>query len=140
MDEHFASSLRDGERMRDKKVYKLMQEKFGRRLSKDKHSLVLSQAQIRGYFSRCAASLKRKAVDASLRGDDAADEGCGETDEEYKGFNVAELQDILRARELAVSGVKAVLIARLRADDTGEDSEPENAEAPTPLRQNSPEQ
>jgi hypothetical protein len=141
LDKHFASSLKGGERMRDKKVYKLMKEEFGRRLGKDEHSLVLSQAQIRGYFSRRAASLKRAAVDASLRGDDAAadaaadaddaaDEGGGENDDEYEGFKVAELQEILRARELAVSGVKAVLIARLRADDTGEDSEPENTPAP----------
>ena len=72
---------------------------------------MLSQAQIRGYFSRCAASLKRGAVDASLRGDDAADdaaddadEGGGENDDAYESFKVAELQHILRARELAVSG------------------------------------
>ena len=98
---------------------------------------MFSQAHTRGYFSRRAASLKRGAVDASLRGDDAADDaddaadkGCGETDEEYKGFKVAELQDILRARELTVSGVKAELIARLRADDTGENPEPQNTPAP----------
>ena len=102
---------------------------------------MLSQAQIRGYFSWRAASLKRGAVDASLRGDDAAedvddaaDEGGGESggenDDEYDDFKVGELRDILRARELAASGVKALLIARLRADDTGENPEPENTPAP----------
>jgi len=99
---------------------------------------VLSQAQIRGYFSRRAASLKRGAVDASIRGDDSADdadddanEGGGENDDEYESFKVAELQHILRARELAVSGKEAVLITRLCANDTGEDPEPENETAPT---------
>ena len=49
-------------------------------------------------------------MDASLRVDDAADdaadadEGGGENDDAYEGFKVAELQHILRARELAVTG------------------------------------
>ena len=67
---------------------------------------MLSQAQIRGYFSRRAASLKRGAVDASIRGDDSADdadddanEGGGVNDDEYESFKVAELQHILRARD-----------------------------------------
>ena len=86
---------------------------------------MLSQAQIRGYFSRRAASLKRGAVDATLRGDDAADdaddddadedagEDAGEDDDAHENFKVEELQHILRARELAVSGKEAVLITRL---------------------------
>ena len=76
-------------------------------------------------------------MDALLRGgdadadaDDTADEGGGENDDEYDEFKVEELRDILRARELTASGVKTVLIARLRADDTGEDSEPEKAPVP----------
>ena len=45
-------------------------------------------------------------MDASLWVDDAADvdEGGGENDDAYEGFKVAELQNILRARELAVTG------------------------------------
>ena len=52
----------------------------------------------------------------------------------YDSMTVPQLQDLLRERELTVSGVKAELVARLEADDAGpsEESEAlaETAEAP----------
>jgi len=53
----------------------------------------------------------------------------------YDSMTVTQLQDLLRERELTVSGVKAELIARLEADDAGpsEESEApaETVEAPS---------
>jgi hypothetical protein len=138
LEKHFKSSLTGGERMRDKKVHKLMLSEFGRRRGEDDRSLVLKQSQIRGYFSRRAASMKRGAVDASLRGDDGDGNGDGDDttgdddDAEYEGFKVKELQDMLCARGLLLSGKKAMLIDRLRADDNGLGSDEED-EPPSPL-------
>ncbi len=53
----------------------------------------------------------------------------------YDSMTVNQLQDLLRERELTVSGVKAELVARLEADDAGpsEESEAlaETVEAPS---------
>ena len=42
LDKHFESSLKGGERMRDKKVLQLMKAEFGRRRGEDGRSLVLA--------------------------------------------------------------------------------------------------
>jgi hypothetical protein len=120
LDRHFESSLKGGERMREKKVYKLMKTELGRKLGADGRSLVLTQAQIRGYFSRRAASMKRSAVDAVIGGDDGDngnDEDVGDGDDEYESFKIPELKAMLREKSLDEKGRKAELIARLRADD-----------------------
>ena len=78
----------------------------------------LTRAQIR-YFKRRAVCVKR-ALDDSKRGEDAdEDEG------EYGDFSVAELEDILRTRVTAATPVRRrkILIARIRADETDEDSD-----------------
>jgi len=66
LDRHFESSLHGGKRMRDKKVFELMKKDFGRKLGADGRTLALDQSQIRGYFSRRTAAMKRKAVDDVL--------------------------------------------------------------------------
>lgn len=43
----------------------------------------------------------------------------------YDSMTVSQLQDLLRERELTVSGVKAELVARLEADDAGPSEESE---------------
>ena len=51
----------------------------------------------------------------------------------YDSMTVPQLQDLLRERELTVSGVKAELVARLEADDVGpsEEAPAETVEAPS---------
>jgi len=51
----------------------------------------------------------------------------------YDSMTVTQLQDLLRERELTVSGVKAELVARLEADDAGpsEEAPAETVEAPS---------
>ena len=137
LDKHFESSLTGGERMRDKKVLLIMQNEFGRRHGENGRSLVLKQSQIRGYFSRRAASMKRGAVDAALQvvdgdGDDKII--AGSDDDEYNDFKVPELKDMLRSHSLKVSGKKEVLMSRLRAFDEGRGSDEEAEPAPQPTR------
>jgi hypothetical protein len=70
--------------------------------------------------------------EASEAPDAVADEAVEVTEEEleadeegasYEDYTVEELKDILRERELMVSGTKDELIARLEADDEGEDED-----------------
>lgn len=51
----------------------------------------------------------------------------------YDSMTVTQLQDLLRERELTVSGVKAELVARLEADDAGpsEEAPAETVEVPS---------
>ena len=112
--------------MRDKKVYEIMKIEYGRRLNKDGHSLALKQSQIRSYFSRRAAALKRVAVDKVLNSDGGDDDAQGEDElplnteaTDYSAFKVAELKTMLRAHKLEVSGRKADLIQRLKDAENG---------------------
>ena len=124
LDSLFNSGLKGGERAREKKVSKLMATKFARKLGDDGKSLVLKLAQIRGYFSRKAAALKRNAVEASLRDDDDVDEcadvGPADADHdvaEYGKLTVRELKEALEVHEAPTTGRKADLVARLDAID-----------------------
>jgi hypothetical protein len=122
LDSHFNRGLKGGERAREKKVSKLMATKFARQLGDDGKSLVLKLAQIRGYFSRKAAALKRNAVEASLRDDDDVDEcaDVGPADHdvaEYGKLTVRELKEALEVHEAPTRGLKADLVARLDAID-----------------------
>jgi hypothetical protein len=49
---------------------------------------------------------------------DEGDEGAGDEDT-YEDMNVPELKDVLKRRDLPVSGTKQELIDRLREDDEG---------------------
>ena len=62
----FMSGANGGERTRDKKASKLMKEEFAHQLGADGRTLWLKQSQIRGWFSRKAAGLKRAALDRAL--------------------------------------------------------------------------
>jgi len=116
--------------MRDKKVFGLMKKEFGRRLGAGGRSLALDQSQIRSYFSRRAAALKRTTVDDVLNSSNvdnnaAADAGseplpAEETSADYDKFKVYELKKMLKVRGLPVSGAKPVLIARLESADNGD--------------------
>ena len=64
----FMSGVNGGERIRDKKAAKLMKIDFANRLGGDGKPPWLSQSQIRGWFSRKAAALKREALSRSSRG------------------------------------------------------------------------
>ena len=121
-----------------------MKAEFGRRRGEDGRSLVLKQSQIRSYFSRRAASMKRVAVDAVLRGDDdgddlnaaaaaAADDDDDDDDDEYDGFKVQELKVMLQGRGLSATGRKSELISRLRADAEA-DPDPEETAPKRPRR------
>ena len=94
--EHFeSSSLGSGERTRDKKANSLTAEEPGRTGGDDGPSSVLE---------------KDRDGDGSLF---SAKGGGG-----YGEYTVVELKSLLRARSLKVSGKKADLVVRLRADDS----------------------
>jgi hypothetical protein len=144
-----------GERMRPKKVVRLMREKII--FHSQVHpvtgkSLVLSQTQVASYFSRQASKLKKLVLayhmkEAAGAGDDGGgsdggdggggDGGDGEgggdgsgDDGDYSAYKVAELKDMCRARSLPVSGKKSALIERLqKADSEGEESQEESEES-----------
>lgn len=127
-----------------KKVHLLMVQKFGRRCDEDGRSLVLKQAQIRGYFSRRTATMKRRAVDDALRGDDEGDEGDGgdKLDDsdgggEYDDLKVEELKSLLRERGLSLAGRKSELTARLYDDDRDAEEEPADSATPPKRRKRS---
>jgi hypothetical protein len=52
--------------------------------------------------------------------EDEEDEGEEETDDNYDNLSVAELKAELKERELPTNGARAVLVQRLRKDDSGE--------------------
>jgi len=116
LDKHFESGLKGGERMRDKKVWKLMKAEFGRRVGENDKSLVLKQSQIRGYFSRRAAALKGSAVAKFLEDGDAAGDG-GDGGDDYSKYKVSELREFLVRRGLDSDGLKQALVDRLREHD-----------------------
>jgi hypothetical protein len=126
--------------MREKKVHQLMTDSpaFQKR-GEDGQSLVLKQSQIRAYFSRRAATLKRKNVDASIRGedDDSDGDGDGNSDKDdggYLAYTVLELKSLLRARNLAISGLKGELAARLLDDDKERGPRSDSEDGSTPKR------
>ena len=78
LEKKFMSGANGGERIRDKKASKLMRQDFAGRMSGGR-MLWLTQIQIRGWFSRRAASLKRAALERAL---EAIGEEGEVTDEE----------------------------------------------------------
>ena len=77
----FMSGANGGERIRDKEASKLMKKEFAKQLGADGRTLWLKQSQIRGWFSRKVAGLKRAALDralAELAEAEEAGEGGGE--------------------------------------------------------------
>ena len=104
----------------------MMKLKFGAALGDDGRPLYLSQQQIRSWFSRRAAKLKRAAVEAALAadaeeedtgasadGNEDEDASDGDDDDDLNAMTVAVLKQCLRQRGLKVSGLKAELIDRL---------------------------
>ena len=85
LNECFGSSLRGGERIRDKKALQMMKvdSRFNGKVDpRSGRSLVLKQSQIRASFSRQAATLKRAAIDNALdESSDSEQESSAESDD-----------------------------------------------------------
>ena len=67
LDMKFESGIKGGERIRDKKAWVEMKEHFKNQVDPvTGRPLVVKQSQIRAYFSRRAAKIKRDGIDAAL--------------------------------------------------------------------------
>ena len=115
----FESGIKGGERIRDKKAWVEMKEHFKNQVDPvTGRPLVVKQSQIRAYFSRRAAKIKRDGIDAALASvrsgaADDAGEG-GESDEDgLRDLKVEELKEMCRQRELKLGGKKSELIDRI---------------------------
>ena len=80
LESNFMQSATGGERMRDKKVRRLMQEDSRFKMKFDPATgqlLVLSQPQIASYFSRRASQVKQAAIKAAIAAAAATEAGGG---------------------------------------------------------------
>jgi hypothetical protein len=112
LEECFLSSVKGGKRIRDKAAWKMCKEHF-----KDAPNLWLKQSQIRSWFSRKAAKLKKIAVEFALNNEDSVD-GANRANGEESGvadLTIAELKLVLQGIGLSVSGSKAELVARVES-------------------------
>ena len=73
LEKKFLSGANGGERIRDKKAAKLMRQDFKGMLGDDGQPLWLSQSQIRGWFSRKAAAIKKAALEKAKEDADNED-------------------------------------------------------------------
>lgn len=87
LEECFNKGANGEGRIRDKQAWQLMKTKFGGRMTADLRPLCLRQGQIRGWFSRRCAALKRLAVQAALH--NRAAEGASDEEEDDDEARVA---------------------------------------------------
>ena len=114
LESNFMQSATGGERMRDKKVRRLMQEDPRFKMKFDPATgqlLVLSQPQIASYFSRRASQVKQAAIKAAI-----AAAAATEAKPEHEARSAATEAELANTREEAASEKEAKLAHDARAD------------------------